>query len=344
MILSDFHLGEGRRNWDGTLNLLEDFHADARFVEFLDYLDRAYDEVELVLAGNFFEMLRCRMDQEYPDILYETYALELIRVQMEGHSEVIEALRRFMEKETHQLIYLVGEADIGVLWPRVQEEIRRRVSTRVEFKGSRYEKDGILVEHGDQWDEIFAFDWKEPFCLVDGVPTLKLPWGTYFYAHFVQPLRRIRPQFYRVKPIKNYLMWTALFETRFFWRIIRQFFLFFWKAASRRHYPGSSVWDLLKIFRGSVDSESLEARAEALLQSDQLKKVIFGYSHLSNYRQFRNGKEYFNTGSWTRSLSLDMRRLGSSQKLNYVLIEFREEPQAKLMEWQGKYEPVAEFL
>jgi UDP-2,3-diacylglucosamine pyrophosphatase LpxH len=144
--------------------------------------------------------------------------------------------------------------------------------------------------------------------------------------------------------MKNYLMWTALFETRFFWKIVAQFFRFLWKASSRRHYPGSSWWDLWKIFQTSVDSEALERRAEAILQSEDLQKVIFGFSHLSNYRQFRNGKEYFNTGSWTRSLSLDMRRLGSTHKLHYVLIEFRDEPQAKLMEWQGKYEPVAEFL
>ncbi|TVQ81332.1 MAG: hypothetical protein EA369_00215 [Bradymonadales bacterium] len=343
VVVSDFHLGEGRRNWDGTLNILEDFSADARFVEFLDYLNQAYESVELVLAGNFFEMLRCRMGQDFPDIMYETYALELVRVQMEGHSEVMDALKRFLSKDANRLVYLVGEADLGVLWPRVQDELKARISKKIEFVGSKYFKDGIWIEHGDQYESMYNFDWKDPFRLVEDLPILKLPWGAFFFAHFVQPLRRIRPQFYRVRPMKAYLTWTFLFETRFLLKIIAQFGRLLWRSFSRKQYPGSAWWDVMKVFHRSVDSDSLERRAEAILQDDSVNKVIFGYTHLSNYRQFRNGKEYFNAGTWTSHLSLEMRHLGNTQKLNFVLIELRDEPRAKLMEWQGKYEPVADF-
>src|SRR5437764_358433 len=124
IVVSDLHLGEGKRNWDGSLNILEDFSVDSRFAEFIHFYSKAYDEVELVLNGNFFEMLRCRAVLDYPDILFETYAVELVRVAMDGHPQVMRALHQFMENPRHSMVYIIGEADAGVHWPRVQEEIQ----------------------------------------------------------------------------------------------------------------------------------------------------------------------------------------------------------------------------
>lgn len=342
LVVSDFFIGEGRRHWDGTINLLEDFTVDQRFVEFLAYYAQAYDEVELVLAGNFFEMLRCRAVPDYPDVLYETYAVEMLRTAMDGHPRVITALRDFMENPSHRVIYLYGESDVGMLWPRAQKELRERISERIVFAGNDYLRDGVFVQHGHQYDVKFEIDIKDPFREVDGVKVLKLPWGAFLHANFVHPLRRFRPQFYRARPMRTYLIWAFLFEARFFVRIIMQFVRMFLKASSR--YPGNSWRDFYKLFSQSVDSEDLEGYAELVLGSDTIQKVIFGHAQAPNYRLFQNGKEYFNVGTWTRNLSLDMRSLGAFQKLTYTLVEFRDEPQAKLMQWKGRHQAVEDFI
>lgn len=347
VVLGDLHLGEGRWNWDGSLNVFEDFTVDHRFAELLDYYSKAYDEVELILAGNFFEMLRCRAVEDYPDILFETYAIELVRLQLEGHPIVVQALRDFMADPRHHLVYLIGEADVGVLWPGVQKEIREKISERIEFLANDYLVDGIYIQHGHQYDAMHSMDVTNPFKEVEGVQVLKLPWGAFFHAHFIQPLRKIRPQFYRVRPMRLYLMWAFFFETRFFFRVIWQFIKMLFSASSKRLYPGTSLRDIRKIFSQAADSEALERYAEVLLTSDSIQKVIFGHAHIANYRQFKNGKEYFNIGTWTRNLSLDTRSLGSFHRLTYVLIEYRGEPplpQAKLMEWRGKHEIVEDYI
>lgn len=343
LVVSDFHLGEGRRNWDGTLNVIEDFNADSRFAEFLEFHSQAYDEVELVLNGNFLEMLSCRVIHDFPDVAFETYALEIFRNQMEGHPIVFDALAKFMQRASNRLIYILGEADLGMLWPDVQEAFKKRVSERVEFQGTEYSKDGILVQHGHQYDALFNMDYENPFREVDSLPVLKLSWGAFFYANFVQPLRAVRPQFYRVKPMKTYLLWAFLFETKFFFKIIFQFIRMLFRARSQKLFPGANFFDVFRLFRRSVDSESMETYAELLLTSDDIQKVIFGYTHIPNYRQFRNSKEYFNTGTWTRNLSLEMRSLGAFQKLTYVQVEFREGARAKLMEWKGRYQVIEDF-
>ena len=57
LVVSDFHLGKGRRLSDGTQNLLEDFRSDRQFIEFLDYFMTGPHKrcgVELILNGDFF--------------------------------------------------------------------------------------------------------------------------------------------------------------------------------------------------------------------------------------------------------------------------------------------------
>lgn len=180
IVVSDFHLGEGRKNWDGSLNLLEDFTVDHRFVEFVDFYSKAYDHVELVLNGNFLEMLRCRAIRDYPDILFETYSIELMRVIEEGHPEVFQCLKRFMANPEHSMVYIIGDADVGVLWPKVQSELKNKISNRIQFCSNYYLSDGIYIEHGHQYEAMVSMDVQEPFKKVDGVDVLKLPWGAFF--------------------------------------------------------------------------------------------------------------------------------------------------------------------
>ena len=70
-----------------------------------------------------------------------------------------------------------------------------------------------------------------------------------------------------------------------------------------------------------------------------MQTVIFGHTHVYQYRQFPNDKEYFNTGTWTELTSLDVATFGRVTKLTYVLLEYPEEeearPRGRLKEWRG---------
>ncbi len=346
IVVSDLHLGEGRRNWDGSINVLEDFTVDSKFVEFVDFFSKAYDELELVLNGNFLEMMRCRAAVDSPDIVYETYALDIVRLAIAGHPTVFAALSRFMENERHRLIYILGDSDSGILWTKVQDELRKAISPRMEFRAQAYQDSGVYIEHGHDYDPFFRIDSERAFEEKEGLSLLRLPWGAFFNAHFIQPLRAVRSQFYRVRPMKHYLTWTLLFETRFLFKLIAQFLRMLWKALILRSYPGRNWWTLFGIFSNRADAEALEERAEILLMEEGVQKVVFGHTHLAGYRQFNSGKEYFNSGTWTRNLSLDLRSLGSFHRLTYVLVEYSatSEPQAKLMEWFGKYEVIEDYV
>ncbi|MCB0385206.1 MAG: hypothetical protein KDD43_07420, partial [Bdellovibrionales bacterium] len=66
--------------------------------------------------------------------------------------------------------------------------------------------------------------------------------------------------------------------------------------------------------------------------------VIFGHTHVYQYRQWGEDMEYFNTGTWTELTSLDIASLGKITKLTYVLLEYPEDverPRGRLKEWHG---------
>jgi UDP-2,3-diacylglucosamine pyrophosphatase LpxH len=66
--------------------------------------------------------------------------------------------------------------------------------------------------------------------------------------------------------------------------------------------------------------------------------VVFGHTHVYEYKKWGSKKEYFNTGTWTELTSLDITSFGKITKLTYVLFDYIEgdqEPHGRLKEWKG---------
>ncbi len=67
LVVSDLHLGTGVP--DGQLNPLEDFFYDDRFAELLEHYDRRcgeHTQIELILNGDIFDLLKVQIAGEWP--------------------------------------------------------------------------------------------------------------------------------------------------------------------------------------------------------------------------------------------------------------------------------------
>ena len=96
--------------------------------------------------------------------------------------------------------------------------------------------------------------------------------------------------------------------------------------------------NLLKIALESAIFPDLSSSAKKILNDNRIHTVIFGHTHVYEYRQWGNQKEYFNTGTWTELTSLDVVSLGKITKLTFVLLEYRDQetrPRGRLKEWKG---------
>ena len=140
------------------------------------------------------------------------------------------------------------------------------------------------------------------------------PFGAMFrWGVFNEPVITIKSAFELMKYIYRLIFVT---DVRFNWTIKK----------------------LFKIFFASAIFPDLSSSAKKILSDPRVHTVIFGHSHVYEYRQWGAQKEYFNTGTWTELTSLDVVSLGKITKLTYVLLDYVEQdsrPRGRLKEWKG---------
>lgn len=350
LVVSDFHLGAGRRNPDGSLNILEDFVFDERFLEFLEYHstgDFTNAEVELIINGDFFNMIQCAENGAIPsDVTEETACRQLTDI-MKGHPRVMDALKNFAEHPNRILNFTVGNHDSGLIFPQAKQLLKDALGEKIGIIPRAYAFDGVHIEHGDKYEPVHAIDPKRPY-LSKGLekPLLNLPWATYFYIHFVYKLKNQRSYIDKVKPFRNYLTWAAIYDFRFFLTTMtRLVFFTIWSMLfgriGKKRFGLRLALTLLSQIEGNPE---MRAAKRILTHRRNIHTVIFGHTHHPAYRQWRPGKEYFNTGCWNQMTNLDIERLGYHERLTYAYLKWDGKRWlTRLKRWRGTIRQWDEF-
>lgn len=342
LVVSDFHLGAGHRNPDGSLNILEDFFYDREFIEFLQYYSSGYyeeTEVELVINGDFFNLLMIDYEEVDQDVITEMVAIRRMRVIMDGHKAMMNAMKYFNSLPGKSITFIMGNHDPGILFPSIQKLIRSYVGEDIRFYLDAYEFDGIYVEHGNQYEVANAFDRNQYFLTKDlPEPVLNQPWGTYFLVRVINRIKRDRPHFDKILPFTIYLRWLFIYDLRFFFRTCFEILKFFFSSRFQNDpRRNASFWQTLRILMEAPVFPDLDDAAERILMTrPEIRTVIFGHNHRPVVRQFAPGKEYINTGTWNEMTHLEVDRLGSRLVCSFALIEYKESRiHTSLKVWKG---------
>ncbi len=346
LVVSDFHLGKGQVLRDGSLNIFEEFYYDDKFTEFLDYYSTGEfenAEVELVINGDFFNLLQTDYKGHFTTVLTEPMDLHKVKSIIDGHRIIFEALRRFASRANKRITYIVGNHDQGMLWQKTREYLDEFCGTRINYKNIVYFFDGVHIEHGHQHEAANRIDPKK-FFLKQNLPEpiLNLPWASHFFVNFVLKIKEQMPYVDKVRPFHSFIRWGLINQFGF---SIKTIFRLLWNLIVNglgRDYRRQrfSLRTNLQIIKESAIFPDLENSARKILADDRVHTVVFGHTHVYLYRQWGNNKEYINTGTWTEITSLDIANLGKITKLTYVLIEYPNEggrPRARLKEWRGHY-------
>lgn len=352
LVVSDFHLGKGRRHADGSQNLLEDFHSDREFIDFLDYFRKGpYKrcDVELVLNGDFFNFLQVDYRDQFTDYITETNSLHKLRRILEGHQKLFTKLGEFCRESHHSITFMLGNHDPGLLWEGVQEALKNHLEGEVHIRIDPYNVDGIYIEHGNQYQNDNRYD-KELYFLTKGLPEpiINLPFGSFLVIHYLNEVKKDRPYFDKVWPFGLYMKWAILHDTRFalksLFRLIFWYFQFLLKPNPARNI---GFWQGLSYLKDASVHPKLQRAAKKILTSDpQCCIVVFGHTHQHHHLRFEEGKEYFNTGTWNEKISLDVGSLGRVLRLTFVQIDYDKQgvPHGALKEWRGHREPVEDLV
>lgn len=352
LVVSDFHLGKGRLRPDGSVNVLEDFVSDERFAEFLAYhRSGEYEdaEVELILNGDFLNLLQIDVDERFPDYLTEEVEAAKVEQVIAGHPVLFDALARFAAAPGKAVAFLMGNHDPGLIFEAVREHLRRRIGGTVRFFDDHYRFDGVHVEHGQQHEPMNAFD-RRRYLLTRGFrqPVLNLPFGSYYLIHVLNAEKRERPWIDKVTPFSRLLRWLLFNDTAFFFRWLLRSSLFFFVAVSGRiahaRFALRSAWRFLT---GYSAFPTLELEAWRFLRTHpDVHVLVMGHTHIPLYREFSRDRVYVNTGTWNAMTSLDVGHLGERLRMTFCQLEYDEagRPRPRLREWRGHHRVVEDVL
>ncbi len=342
LVISDLHLGSGKTLDGGLTNPLEEFYYGDKLVEFLNYYTSGeYKDcaIELIINGDFLNFLQVDYKGHYLTVLTESICLTILREIVAGHPRVFKMLAEFAKREECFITYVVGNHDQAMLWPSTRAYLNEVIGTPVRYKNIVYYFDGIHIEHGHMHEAANRLDPKRFFLKRNlPEPILNLPFGSRFFVDFVLKIKHKYPYVDKVRPFHRMIQWALFNETgftlmgmmRLIWYFIRSVFV----SDPRRH----STWrQVLRVLVESAVFPDLGEAARKILLDDRVHTVIFGHTHVYQYRQWAHDMEYFNTGTWTELTSLDIPSLGKITKLTYVFIEYPESgrPRGRLKEWRG---------
>jgi len=351
IVLSDLHLVTGKPD------PMEEFFHDERFADLLGHYQRLAgkeSEIELILNGDIFDLLKVKIGGIWPTDITDEVATEKLRKCLEGHPGFVLALKGFLSDPLRRVTVLPGNHDLELCLSGPQELFRRYVAPgdaadRVRFvtaTDTYYLPEGIQVRHGHQLERIHRVDYenltrKRP----DGQRVLDLPWGSLWILEVLNPLKELRSHVDRIQPLSRFLLGSLLFDTRFVLRFVWLSTLYFLKhrvftvrawRARMRALPRLLREEIFTLGEGFD-----EAAIRSLNRMHGVHTLIVGHSHGPRYLRLPGEKLLVNTGTWVRMINLDLRYLGQDSGLTYAMIEYSDDgkPRVQLMRWRGRYEP-----
>ena len=343
LVISDLHLGKGRQLESGALNSLEEFYYAEKLVEFIQYYStgayREYD-VEIIINGDFLNFLQVDYRGHFLTVITENVALEVLKSVIKGHPQVFKAMGDFLSQPNRRITYVIGNHDQGMMFQACRDYLDQVIGHRLQYKNLIYFFDGVHVEHGHMHEAANRMDPKK-FFLKQGLPEpiLNLPFGSHFFVELVLKIKEKYPHVDKVRPFGQMIRWSLFNETKLTLNALSELFKYAYKVIFTTDLRFRWTFKkLLKIFFESAIFPDLSVSAKRILNDNRVHTVIFGHTHVYEYRQWGSQKEYFNTGTWTELTSLDVVSLGKITKLTYVLLEYGDQeprPHGRLKEWRG---------
>ncbi len=351
IVLSDLHIGSGHIK--GRPNPFDDFRDDELLGQLLGRLGTQYadDDLELILNGDVFDLLKVPVNGLFPEAITEGIATLKTEMCLHGHPKVVEALKAFLKSPRRRITVLPGNHDMELVFPEVQRLFTRALTGADHDERVRHIVDravyrldgGVEIHHGHQFEALNAFDFRQ-LVLEKGLPEpiLNLPWGSLFVLQVLNKFKEERPYLDRVKPFWPLIPGGLIFDTRFTVRAMLNSSYYFLRARVsplwRRRRPftklGKFLMNELSLF------EKHEDTAQRLFKNDpSLRAVIMGHTHTEMVRTYGRGERvYVNTGTWMPMVNFSVEALGQSTERHYALVRYSERGDARvsLMRWHGK--------
>jgi len=189
IVIGDIELGAG--------TLTDDFISDEAISTLFIELSKKTHPVDLILNGDTFDFLKCPSElhpTKYARHITKKISLDKLNFMYKAHKPFFHALRKFVSKENKVVYFILGNHDHDLVYPEVQDEIRKLLHNfdNVKFPGLVYKKHKVYVEHGHQYDFVFRINLEKLFLKYNEETILNMPFVSF---GFLGPMMRLKERY-----------------------------------------------------------------------------------------------------------------------------------------------------
>ncbi len=373
LVISDLHLGAGLIV-NKRKNFLEDFHYDKELIEFIEYHGSMHyqeRDVELIINGDFLDLLAVPFVPYFDDEFWsEKASLDKLKMIIDAHSGVFEALKNFLTFPNNRLVYIIGNHDAEFIFESLRdylidqfaEEDQHKFKILLNTDDVYIPEEGVVLKHGHEYELAHHFDpIKNITTDLAGTKYFIPPWGSYYVTRVINKFKEGRDYINAVRPINKFIIngmiYDFLYTLRFGFANFYYFFMVRFVLIFKQH---KKLLDVLKLVQKEFQLfQNYEALTEDFVTKNaDVHVLIVGHTHDPIFREYEDGSAFINTGTWTKMYNLDFGKNSFGARLTFARIDVKEKVEAEegvtverfdhleigLNEWRGKSDlPFKEF-
>ena len=270
---------------------------------------------DLIFNGDTFDYMKAPYGSKYPRHITEKISVHKTKTIYKAHKRYFKVMHDWLKASpTNRIIFIVGNHDYDLVFPKVQELLKKLIAGRSEdlkrrilFPGFEF-KDGLtLIEHGSQLDHFFQVN-PEKFIFYpkdkSKEPYLLLPWGfNAFYDQYVllkehyPLLERIVPRHAVFGHLPKHIKKVFVTDTIIY--MIKSFFYTqyrFWGDPLHR-FTFKEFRNYFRNFFSSEWSVKFIDEAKKRLRKEKIQVICVGHNHRPK-KVYLGQKIVLNTGCW----------------------------------------------
>jgi UDP-2,3-diacylglucosamine pyrophosphatase LpxH len=371
LVISDLHLGAGLIV-NKRKNFLEDFHYDKELIEFIEYhASYHYEdrEVELIINGDFLDLLAVPFVPFFDDEFWsEEASLEKLKMIIEAHQGVFEALRNFLSFPKNKIVYILGNHDAELIFDSLRvylidqfpKQDREKFQILLNSEEVYVPVEGVILKHGHEYELAHHYSPDKNIATdLNGKKYFIPPWGSYYVSRVINKFKEGRDYINSVRPINKFIIngiiYDSLYTIRFgfanFYYFLMVRFLMIFKQKK-------SLFEILDLAKKEIQLfQNYEVLTEEYVtQNDNVHALIVGHTHDPIFREYDDGSIFINTGTWTKMYNLDFGKNFYGARLTFAKVDVKDPSsiegevgkfdhlEISLNEWRGKTDlPFKEF-
>lgn len=373
LVISDLHLGAGLIV-NKRKNFLEDFHYDKELIEFIEYHGSMHyqeREVELIINGDFLDLLAVPFVPYFDDEFWsEQASLDKLKMIIDAHPGVFEALRNFLTFPHNRLVYIIGNHDAELILESLRQYIIDQFPKEDQYKFKillntedvYIPEEGVVLKHGHEYELAHHFDPNTSIATdVEGKKYFIPPWGSYYVTRVINKFKESRDYINAVRPINKFMINGIIYDSLYTMRFaFANFYYFLMVRFVMIFKQNKKILEVLELVKKEIQLfQNYEALTEEFVTGNaDVHALIVGHTHDPIFREYDDGSIFINTGTWTKMYNLDFGKNFYGARLTFARVDVKEKAEVtegevvekfdhldiSLNEWRGKSDlPFKEF-